>query len=167
MLIVLLVKYGEELMLGLFGTKKAPKGTISSALDMLDHYFKRRNLDIAGHIVETCEGYGWWLTEGSAKIYIFVQEDQVGTVIRVNSPILHYPDRNCEALFEKLLEINRDLSCCCLAVYERVVIVTGQRPLKGLDQEELDTLIWNVSQTADLLDDQLAAEFGCRIFTQY
>jgi hypothetical protein len=154
-------------MFGLFGTKKASKGSIGHALDLLDNYFKRLKLDITGHIVDTCEGYGWWLTEGSAKVYIFVQDQPEGPVLRVNSPILHFPDRNKEGFFQRLLEINRDLSCCCLAVYDGVVLVTGQRPIAGLDQEELDTLLWNVSQTADLLDDQLAKEFGCKIFTQY
>ncbi len=153
--------------MGFFGTKKASKVTVSQVVDMVAEYFKRRGLDLEGHTVDATEGYGWWLTEGSAKIYIFVQEERTGPVIRVNSPILHFPDTNREAFFLKLLEINRDLTYCCIAAFDEVVIVSGQRPILGLDQEELNDLVWNVSYVADTLDDELAQEFTARIFTQY
>jgi hypothetical protein len=153
--------------MGLFGTKKASKTTVSQVVDMVQEYFKRRGLDLEGHVVDATEGYGWWITEGSANIYIFIQEDRVGPVIRVNSPILHFPDANREAFFLRLLEVNRDLSSCCIAASDEVVIVSGQRPILGLDQEELNELIWNVSYVADTLDDQLSKEFNARIFTQY
>jgi hypothetical protein len=87
-------------------------------------------------------------------------------VIRVNSPILHFPDANREAFFLRLLEVNRDLSYCCVAACDEIVIVSGQRPILGLEQEELNDLIWNVSYVADTLDDSLADEFHARVFTQ-
>ena len=96
-----------------------------------------------------------------------MQEVQGGPVVRVNSPILHFPEENREAFFLRLLEINRDLSYCCVAAFDDVIIVSGQRPILGLDQEELNDLIWNVSYVADKLDDDLAEEFHARIFTQY
>lgn len=153
--------------MGLFGTKKASKVSIDQVVGMVHEYYRRRGLELAGHTVEATEGYGWWITEGSAKVYIFVQEVQGGPVVRVNSPILHFPEENREAFFLRLLEINRDLSYCCVAAFDDVIIVSGQRPILGLDQEELNDLIWNVSYVADKLDDDLAEEFHARIFTQY
>ncbi|HEY9734445.1 MAG TPA: YbjN domain-containing protein [Drouetiella sp.] len=152
--------------MGFFGTKKASKVTIDQVIDMIEEYFRRRGLDMDGHMVDATEGYGWWLTEGSAKVYIFIQEDKSGPVIRVNSPILHFPDANREAFFLRLLEVNRDLSYCCVAACDEIVIVSGQRPILGLEQEELNDLIWNVSYVADTLDDSLADEFHARVFTQ-
>ena len=152
--------------MGLFGTKKTSKGTIEEVIDMIDRYYKRRGLDIAGHQLDGCEGYGWWLMEGAAKVYVFVQEDKEGPVIRVNSPILHIPPANCEAFYRKLLEINRDLSGCCLSLFDEVVMVTGQRPTRGLDQEELNDLVWNVSYVADTLEDQLSKQFDARVFIE-
>ncbi|HEY9784922.1 MAG TPA: YbjN domain-containing protein [Candidatus Obscuribacterales bacterium] len=150
--------------MGIFGTKKASKGTVDSAVEMLTLYFKRRGLDIRGHELDDCDGYGWWITEGSAKIYIFLQEDRQGPVLRVTSPIVHFPQTNRDSFFLRCLDINRDLSGCCLAAFEQIVMVTSQRPLQGLDQEEVNSLIWNVSNAADYFDDVLAKEFSCRVY---
>ena len=152
--------------MGLFGTKKANQTSVSQVVEMVKEYFHRRGEDLGQHEIVGCEGYGWWITEGSAKIYIFIQEDRVGPLLRVNSPVLHLPKTNREAFFLRLLEINRDLTSCGLAVYEDVVIVSGQRHIQGLDQEELNALIWNVSYVADTLDDQLAGEFQAEIYKE-
>ena len=133
---------------------------------MINEYYKRRGLESKNHGVPGCEGYGWWITEGSAKIYIFVQDDRIGTVIRVHSPILNFPEKNREAFFLRLLEINRDLSGCSVSAFDGVIMVGGQRPIVGLDQEELNSLIWSVSYAADMLDDQLNEEFGAPIYKE-
>lgn len=150
--------------MGLFGTKKAQKGTVESVLEMIEKYFKRRHLDMDGHALDDGEGYGWWLMEGSAKIYVFIQDSPRGVVLRITSPILHFPHHNREMFFLRCLDINRELSCCSLAVYEEIVLVTAQRPIEGLDQEELNTIIWNVSNAADVFDDMLSREFDCRVY---
>jgi hypothetical protein len=152
--------------MGFFGTKKANKRTVAQVVDMVTEYFTRRGLKLEGHTVDAVDGYGWWLTEGSAKVYVFVQEDHGGPVVRVNSPILHFPTENREAFFLRLLEINRDLSYCCVAAFDEVVIVSGQRPILGLEQEELNDLIWNVSYVADRLDDELSKEFSATLYTE-
>jgi hypothetical protein len=152
--------------MGLFGTKKSEKVTGHQVVAMVNEYFKRRGLEMKSHGVPGCEGYGWWITEGSAKIFIFVQEDRIGEVLRVNSPILHFPEKNREAFFLRLLEINRDLSGCCVSAFDGVIMVSGQRPIIGLDQDELNSLIWSVSYVADTLDDQLSEEFGAQIYQE-
>jgi hypothetical protein len=151
--------------MGLFGTKP-PKGTVESVVSMLTEYFKRRHLDINGHALEgDHESCGWWLNEGSAKVYIFLQEDKGGNiVIRVTSPIVHFPDLDREKFFQRCLELNQELSCCSLSAHEEIILVTSQRPIAGLDPEELNTLIWNVSHAADVIDDLFSGEFRCRVY---
>jgi hypothetical protein len=63
--------------MGFFGTKKASKVTIDQVIDMIEEYFRRRGLDMDGHMVDATEGYGWWLTEGSAKVYISSRKTKV------------------------------------------------------------------------------------------
>ncbi|HEY9714813.1 MAG TPA: YbjN domain-containing protein [Chroococcales cyanobacterium] len=152
----------------MFGTKMTVKGkgTPEEVVDMLRKYFERRGLNLNGHEVEGCPGFGYWLTEGSAKIYIFIQECREGPALRVSSPILKFPENNREAFFKKLLELNRDMIGCCISVVDDIVMVGTQRSTKGLDQEELNELVWNVSYVADLLDDQLAADFGAPLYVE-
>lgn len=151
--------------MGIFGTKQAKRISVDDAYKMISAYFKRRNFNIDEHLLPEAEGYGWWIVEGSAKVYIFVQEEDRGFVIRVNAPVCHFPPDNREKFFRTLLEINRDLSVCCIATFEEVVLVSAQRPILGLDQEELNDMIWNVSAAADVLDDQLKNQFGATPYT--
>jgi hypothetical protein len=150
--------------MGMFGTKRVSKGTIEEVYDMVEKFFSGRGLKLADHEVEANQGYGWWLDEGSAQVYVFVQEADAGPVIRVNSPIVHFPSDNREAFFRRLLELNCELNMCCLCTYGEVVIVSGQRPTRGLDQEELDSLIKTVASVADEFDDKLAQEFNLQTF---
>jgi len=153
-------------IMGLFGTKKPPKGTVESVVLMLSDYFKRRKLDMDGHALEgDSDSCGWWLKEGSAKVYIFLQEDKSGgVVLRVTSPIVHFPDTDRERFFQRCLELNQELSCCSLSSHEEIILVTSQRPIAGLDPEELNTLVWNVSHAADVIDDLFSREFHCRVY---
>ncbi len=150
--------------MGLFGTKRASHGTVGEVAHMIEHIFKKRGLDPTQHQLEGSEGYGWWITEGSARIYIFVQETNTGPVLRITSPLVHVPETNREAFYRHLLAINTDMSSCALSVHEDIVLVVTQRPTVGLEQEELDSLVWNVAYVADLLDNKLAAEFNARMY---
>jgi hypothetical protein len=152
--------------MGLFGTTKVSKGTVQEVTGMVDKYFRSRGLDPANQAVEDSEGGGWWLAEGSAKVYIFVQDTNSGPVLRVTSPILHIPQANKEAFYRRLLDINSDLSGCALATHQEVVLVVAQRQTLALDQEELDAVVWNVAYVADLLDNQLAGEFAAKMYWQ-
>ncbi len=154
--------------MGLFGTVKTSKRTVEQVYSMIEKYFHRRRLNIEDHLMDACEGYGWWITERDIKVYVFIQEALKGKSIeiRCTSPIVHFPIVNRDLFCTRLLEINRDLSWCCLAAFEDVVLVSAQRPIEGLDQEELDNIIWTVSQTANELEDRLSKEFGARVFQE-
>jgi hypothetical protein len=148
--------------MSLFGARMA-QGTIEEVGHMVEHYFKARGLDPKKQQISGAEGTGWWLTEGSARIYIFVQDTSGGPVIRVTSPIVTIPETgDVSAFYRHLLDINSSLTSCALATNEQAVLVVSQRSTAQLDQEELDSTIWNVAYVADLLDDKLVKEYGAR-----
>ncbi len=153
-------------MLGIFGTTKAKPSTWQEVAEMVRSNFRRRRLDLDAHELGDCSGWGWWLKSGTATVYIFVQDEPTGPVVRATSPILHFPQAGREQFFHRLLEINRDLSTCCLASYQEVVLVTGQRPIEGLDAEELQFLIGNVARVSDELDTSLSRQFDAQRYQE-
>lgn len=150
--------------MSLFGTHKVAKGLAEEAVSMVESYFRRRGLNLNDHQLRGSEGFGWWLTEGSAKVYVFVQDSANGAVLRITSPLVYLPSGNNEPIYRKLLDLNCNLSSCALATHDQIVLVVAQRPTLGLVQEELDELVWNVAYVADLLDNKLADEFGCKMY---
>jgi Putative bacterial sensory transduction regulator len=152
--------------MGLFGTHKVSKGLADEAVAMVETYYHHRGLDVHDHQLSGSEGHGWWLTEGSAKIYIFVQDGPNGAVLRITSPLVYVPTQNKEAFFHRLLDINTNLTSCALATHGEIVLVVCQRPTVGLSQSELEELVWNAAYVADLLDNKLAEEFNARMYSE-
>lgn len=152
--------------MGLFGTQKISQGTANEAVGMVEQYFRRRGLDPSEQSLTDAKGYGWWLAEGSAKIYVFVQESPHGAVLRITSPLVFLPESNKEAFYLKLLSLNSTLSSCALSIHDEIVLVVAQRPTFGLVQEELEDLVWHVAYVADLLDNKLSDEFGCQMYNE-
>lgn len=105
------------------------------------------------------------MKQGSAKIYLFVQDAAGGPVLRLTSPLVFIPSENREAFFRRLLDVNCNMSSCALATHGDVVLVVAQRPTLGLIQEEVDELAWSVAYVADLLDQQLAEEFKAQMYS--
>lgn len=156
----LLVKRGNEM--SLFGAHHATKGTIEEVGHMVERYFKGRGLEPSQQQIAGAEGCGWWLNEGSARIYVFVQDAPGGPVLRITSPIVVIPDKGQVEFYRHLLDINSNLTCCALATSDNTVLVVAQRHTAQLDQGELDDMVWNVAYVADLLDDKLVTEYGAR-----
>jgi hypothetical protein len=153
-------------MKGLFGAQKASGSTIEEVAHLIQNYFKGRNLDYHKQELPGSEGCGWWLTEGSAKVYIFVQDSPVGPVMRITSPIVYIPENNKEAFYRHLLDLNGNLASCHLATYDNYVLVLAQRQTNGITQEDVDSTVWNVAYVADLLDDRLVAEYETTLYIQ-
>jgi hypothetical protein len=152
--------------MSLFGSPKANQGTLEEVGKMIEIYFHERHLDANDYKISNSEGYGWWLNEGSAKVYIFLVELPSGPVIRITSPLVKIPAQNKEAFYRHLLDLNSRLSNCALATFEDSVLVVNQRSTIALDQEELDSMVWNVAYVADLLDNKLASQFGTQLYSQ-
>lgn len=152
--------------MNLFGNHKTSHGTLSEAVHMVETYFKHRGLNPEQFKLQGSHESGWWLQEGSAEVYIILQNgtEEVGTVLRISSPLVHIPENNREQLYRHLLELNNNLSSCALSVYNDLVLVVSQRPTLGLCQEEMDELVWNAAYIADLLDDKLAQQFGAKLY---
>jgi hypothetical protein len=153
--------------MGLFGTQKIGKGLCDDAVAMVETYFRNRGLIPSEHELTGSEGYGWWLTEGSAKVYVFVQDSAngAGAVLRITSPLVYLPDKNREGFYRRLLDLNTNLTSCALAIHNDIVLIVAQRPTAALVQEELDELVWNAAYVADLLDNKLSEEFGARMYS--
>ena len=152
--------------MGIFSQSKSGRVQAQEAQAMVESYYQKRGLNPQDHLLSDDQGIGYWLVEGSAKIYIFIQpaSNDSGAILRITSPIIYLPERNLEAFYRKLLDLNGTLSSCALSTHEDIVLVITQRQTFGLVQEELDDLVWHVAYVADLLDNKLASEFGCRMY---
>ena len=148
--------------MSLFGQHHATKGSLDEVATMVAQYFKGRGLDPKQQQITDTEGIGWWLNEGSARIYVFLQDTPGGSVVRITSPIVYVPKTGQLEFYRRLLDINVNLSSCALGTSEDAVVVVSQRHTAQLDQQELEDMIWNVAYVADFLDDLLVTEFGTK-----
>jgi hypothetical protein len=153
---------------GLFNSSKISKGTVEETMAMVETYYRHRGLNPDQHRMGAREEIAWWLREGSAEVFIVIQEGQEGSdaVLRISSPLVFIPPTNKESFYRRLLDINSNLTSCALATFNDVVLVVSQRPTAGLVQEELDELVWNAAYVADLLDTRLSEEFGAKLYSQ-
>jgi hypothetical protein len=114
----------------------------------------------------TDQGFGWSFQRGSALIEIYIAEQQGREYLQVLSPLMHIPPGGLLPLYRRLLELNLSLTNASLGVYLDVVYVFNERPLAGLDANEADFIIKQISEYADDLDNQLVNEFGGRLYGQ-
>lgn len=114
----------------------------------------------------TSEGLAWAFRRGSAVVEIYLVERQDGGTLQVLSPIMHLPASGLLPLYRRLLELNLTLSNAAFGVHTDVVYVFNERPLAGLDPEEVDHIIEQVASFADEYDDSLVSEFGGRLYAR-
>ncbi len=152
----------------LFGAEKISHGTAPEAVQMIRQYFNHRGLNPDKHKVADAEDFGYWLSEGSAKIYIFVQESSQDAVLRITSPLVYLPEdkTRLEDIYRHLLDLNSSMSNCALATHQNLVLIVAQGPTRGLTQEELDNLVWHIAYVADMLDNQLADNYHCQLYRE-
>jgi hypothetical protein len=115
---------------------------------------------------QTEEGYSWTFRRGSAKIEVYVSQNETGGFFQVLSPIMHLPQNGLLPLYRRLLELNLQLVNISLGVYLDVVYVYSERPLDGLDIVEANAIINAVATWADELDDKLVSEFSGRLYSR-
>src|SRR5271156_4350310 len=97
-----------------FSKNKSSHGTLNEAVHMIETYFRHRGLDPNQFKLQESHENGWWIKEGSAEVYIIVQpgNEEVGTVLRISSPLVYLPKKNQEQFFGHLLQLNNNLSSC-------------------------------------------------------
>jgi len=154
--------------MSLFGAEKISHGSAPEAIQMIRQYFNHRGLSPDKHKIADADDFGYWLTEGSAKIYIFVQESSQDAVLRITSPLVYLPEENSklQAFYRHLLDLNSSMSNCALATHENLVLIVAQRPTRGLTQDELDNLLWHIAYVADMFDNQLAEQYNCQLYRE-
>jgi hypothetical protein len=101
------------------------------------------------------------VSRGSATVGINVVE-QKGFILFL-APIMEVPEKNREALYRKLLELNylaTEDGAFGIDQESGKVYLRALRSLEGLDFEEFVDMLDTVARVADEYDDQLRAQFG-------
>jgi len=115
--------------MGIFGAQKVNVVSAQEAKDMVEEYFAKRGLVAADHVLADAGGLGWWLMEGSARVYILVQEGpkdtrgKANTLVRITAPLVYLPETGRELFYRRLLDLNGNLSLCALSTHDDVVLV--------------------------------------------
>jgi len=156
--------------MGLFrGGKKdkktqAAERTMAECIRMVEGFFRQVGLDPKNQRLPDQNVVGWWIVRGSALIYVTLYEGERIATLRMVSPILYLPDERIVALYRRCLELNSELLNCALGVFGDRIAVVSERPIVGLDPEELKGTLDYLSAVADDLDDKLADEFNARLY---
>jgi hypothetical protein len=120
------------------------------------------NLQEASQLVETSiqglnidpvasrkENPGQWnITVNGAPVYIDVfnfPTTPENYYIQVCSPLFKVPEKNNEAFYVDLLEINYDMYSCAICKKGDWFYIMSLRPAKGLDQVEINWIMDKVS----------------------
>lgn len=152
--------------MGLFGTKKVKETTIGDCMGMIESFFRKIGTDASSQRLRDKETTGWWAQRGSAAIFIMLNDHDGMTTLRIVSPLLYLPQENILPFYRRCLEINLGLLNCALGVTGDKVVLATERPIEGLDPEELEGTLNFLSAVADDLDNQLADEFGAKLYTE-
>lgn len=140
--------------------------SLDKHLNTVENILASVGVDPARARMDTDRGYGWSFQRGSALIEVYITEQEGRQYLQVLSPIVHIPAGGLLPLYRRLLELNLSLTNASLGVYLDVIYVFNERPLTGLDIEEADFIIRQISEYADDLDNQLVNEFGGRLYGQ-
>jgi hypothetical protein len=139
-----------------------PSGRVyRDAKEMVNDYLRRYGT-AHGASVEVLDEDGYTeLTRGSAQVGVNVLEEH--GILLLLSRILDVPKEGREGFYRRLLELNFLVTSDAAFAIDRdrdVVYLRAHRRLSGLDFEEFEDLLRNVSAIADEWDDRLAELFG-------
>jgi len=139
--------------------------TIEEAEKIIDKVFKGLGLKPEEAKIDSKDILGWAVKRGSAIVYIFLNENKYINTLRIVSPLLHIPKKNKISFLKKCLEYNYYFINCALALNDDLIFLVEERPLTGLDPEEVEYIINNLSRIADRLDTELAKTFDAKMYT--
>ncbi|MCB9453439.1 MAG: YbjN domain-containing protein [Anaerolineaceae bacterium] len=99
------------------------------------------------------------------EVYISTQNDV--NYFQVLSPLLQMPPENVRLpLYQRLLELNLQLTSATLGVYLDIVYLFSEMKLSGLDQARIQNAIIQMAAYANELDSKLVAEFGGKLYSE-
>lgn len=138
--------------------------TIEEAEKIVEKVFKGLGLDPKEAKIESNEIIGWAVKRGTAIIYIFINENKYINTLRIVSPLLYIPKKRQNEFLRKCLEYNYYFINCALGLNEDILFLVEERPLTGLDPEEVEYIINNLSRIADRIDNELAKKFDAKMY---
>ena len=126
--------------MGLFGSRKAAvkETTVKDCIQMIEGFFKKVGLNPNNHRLPQKDTVGWWVTRGSALVYIILAQHSESTTVRIVSPILYLPEDHILPFYRRCLEMNMDLVNCAIGAMDDRIALVSERPIEGLDQAELE-----------------------------
>ncbi len=103
----------------------------------------------------------WNLKKGSAVIYINVWEDKKkqSGYFQASSTVARVPDKNKEAFFSEILDINAKIFGVTMGKIDPWIFVRHVRELEGLDESEIIATINRVANYSDIYDDYLEEKY--------
>jgi hypothetical protein len=157
----------------------APAGSSGSsdfqtAVDLVERTIRKLGLDPGGCRAAASPAAAgpaqtasaaWTLKRGSASVLVTVAsyEAEKATYLRVASPIVGLPADAAKqtACLRRLLELNAaGLANAAFGLVGDRVVAVSERPVQGLDPEEVEQMVRHLAAVADTFDDRLAKEFG-------
>lgn len=155
--------------MGLFGTTKTQKKetSIEECIKMIETFFKSIGFNPKDQRLPNREPLGWWLQRGSALIYIVLHDNSRMPTIRITSPILYLPESKILPLYRRCLELNTELVNCAFGIVDDKIMLVSERPIDGLDPQELEQTIYYLSGAADELDNKLSEEFNAPMYLDH
>lgn len=154
--------------MGLFKTQapvKEKETTVRDCINMIEDFLGKVGLNPKAQRLPDRTTIGWWVQRGSVVVYIIINRHEHLNTVRVVAPVVYLPEENILPLYRRCLEINMGLLNCALAVTDDQVVMVSERPIKGLDQHELEGIIDFLSGVADELDNKLEEEFNAPPYT--
>jgi hypothetical protein len=151
------------------GKQKPPTQPLSPMQDsvtVMQGILRGMGVDPDQALMPTSDGFGWNFRRGSAIVEIYLTQQNGIGLLKVLSPIIHLPPSGLLPLYRRLLELNLTTSNAAFGVHADVVYVFSERPLAGLDPEEVDHIVEQVANLADEYDDRLVSEFGGRLYVR-
>ena len=148
--------------MGLFGPSK---GTAESAIKFMNQFLSDFELNPAVCVVQNDQDFAAWeLQRGSAPLLVMVFKNPSFPYIKVLSPIVKMPEKDQVApLLNYCMVKNNDCLATIALGADSEIVVKCERPIEGLDKEELEMMMHCVSGVADELDNELAEKFGCEM----
>ena len=152
--------------MGLFGTKKVEEKetTIKDCVRMIEGFLKKHRFNPNDQRLKNSDTLGWWIQRGSAIIYILLNQHDQEPTVRILSPLLYLPEEHILAFYRRCLELNMNLINCAFGALDDQIALVTERPIVGLDAQELEGTLHYLSAVADDVDDKLAAEFHARMY---
>lgn len=103
----------------------------------------------------------WNLKRGTANVWVDIWEIEANKQIffQLLSPIVTIPEKNKEAFFQDLLQINHALYGVAFTIKDNYTYIKMMREAQGLDKIEVTAMLERIGYYADLYDELLREKY--------